>query len=117
MDPIRRKLSSFLTEAAHKGIKNLDSQSPCAKELSKIEDDDINDVIAEEIKRICEAAALAEVAKIFFLTYRLKKTSGQKREIIKNDLRKIAEALVVRVEKNSGQLKLPETCRNLILNL
>ena len=115
MGPIRRKLSSFLTEAAHKGIKALEPQSPCAKELNGIED--VDTIIAEEIEKICNAATLAEITKILFLTRRMKKASGQKREIIKNDLRKIAEALVVRVEKESGQLKLPETCRHLILNL
>ena len=115
MDPVRRKLSSFLTEAARKGIKTLEPQSPCAKELNGIED--VDTIIAEEIEKICNAATLAEITKILFLTRRMKKASGQKREIIKNDLRKIAEALVVRVEKESGQLKLPETCRHLILNL
>ena len=115
MNPVRRKLSSFLAEAAHKGIKALEPQSPCAKELNGIED--VDAIIAEEIEKICNAASLAEITKILFLTRRMKKTSGQKREAIKSQLKKIAEQVVTRVESESGPLRLPETCRHLLLSL
>jgi hypothetical protein len=115
MDPIRRKLSSFLTLAAHKGIKALEPQLPCAKELDGIED--VDAIIAEEIEKICNAATLTEITKIFFLTRRMKKTSGQKRETIKTELKKIAEQVVTRAESESGPLSLSETCRHLLLEL
>ena len=115
MDPIRRKLSSFLTEAAHKGIKALEPQLPCAKELNGIED--VDAIIAEEIEKICNAATLTEITRILFLTRRMKKTSGQKRETIKTELKKIAEQVVTRAESESGPLSLPETCRHLLLEL
>ena len=35
MDPTRRKLSSFLTEAARSGVEALDPESACAKGLRK----------------------------------------------------------------------------------
>jgi len=97
MDPIRRKLSFVLTEAAHKGIKALDPQSPCAKELNGIEDFDA--IITEEIEKV------------------MKKTSGQKREPIKSQLKKIAEQVVTRAESQLGPLTLPETCQHLLLEL
>jgi len=115
MEPIRKKLSSLLIEAAHKDIKALDPQSPCAKQLSQIEN--VDTIIAEEIERICNAATLTEITKILFLTRRTKKTSGQKREAIKSQLKKIAEQVVTRVESESGPLRLPETCRHLLLSL
>ena len=115
MDPIRRKLSSFLTEAARKGIKALGPQSPCAKELNGIED--VDATIAEDIEKICNAAKLAEITKILFLARRMKKTSGQKKEAVKTQLKKIAEQVVKRAESQSGPLILPETCRHLLLQL
>jgi len=115
MDPIRRKLSSFLTETAHKGIKALETQSPCAKELGEIEN--VDAIIAEEIEKICNAATLTEITKILFLSRRMKKTSGQKRDTIKSQLKKIAEKVVARAESQVGPLNLPQTCRHLILQL
>jgi hypothetical protein len=115
MDPVRRKLSSFLTEAARKGIKTLEPQSPCAKELNGIED--VDTIIAEEIEKICNAATLAEITKILFLSRWMKKTSGQKRETIKSQLKKIAEEVVTRAESQVGHLTLPQTCRHLLLEL
>ena len=115
MDPIRRKLSSFLTEAAHKDIKALEPQLPCAKELNGIED--VDAIIAEEIEKICNAATLIEITKNLFLTRRMKKTSGQKGETIKTELKRIAEQVVTRAESKSGPLSLPETCRHLLLEL
>ena len=115
MDTIRQKLSSFLIETAHKSINALEPQSPCAKQLSQIEN--VDSVIAEEIKRICEAATLAEITRILFLTARLKKTSGRKKEVIEKNLKKIAEVLVTRVETESGPLKLPQACRRIFLDI
>ena len=115
MNPVRRKLSSFLIEAAYKDINDLDPQSVCAKELSKIKD--VDAVIAETVEKICQAATSAEITKFLFLTARLKTTSGQKREAIKTNIKKTAEALVARVEAKSGPLKLPQSCRLILLGV
>jgi len=108
MDPIRQKLSSLLTEAAYDQIETLNSQSPCAKQLNEIKN--LDTVIAEEIKKICEAATLGEITRILFLTARLNKTSGQKRETIKNGIKKIAGKVITRIEAESDPLKLPRSC-------
>ena len=115
MNPVRRKLSSFLIETAHNGINALEPESVCAKELSEIKD--VDSVIAEEIERICEAATLAEITRILFLTARLNKTSGQKEEVIKNDIKKIAGEVITRVEDKSGPLKLPQSCLHTLLDI
>ena len=115
MNAIRRKLSLFLIETARKDINALDAQSPCAKELSKIED--VDAAIAETVEKICQAANSAEITKFLFLTARLKTTSGQKREAIKGDIKKIAEALIARIEAESGPLNLPPSCRLILLGV
>lgn len=112
MNPIRRKMISLLTEAACKEIEAVDPQSSYARELREIEVDDV----IEEIEKICNAATLAETTRVLLLVTRLKKASGQEKEAIKSDLSTIAERLVTRVETESGRLKLPKTCRHLLLD-
>jgi len=115
MDPIRQKLSSFLIEIAHKSMNSLDPQSVCAKDISELEDADA--IIAQDIKKICQAASLPEITKIFVLAAQLKKNSGQKRNSIKNDLKKISAVVVTRAEAKSGPLKLPQSCRLVLLGV
>ena len=105
MNPVKQKMISFLTEAARNQIEALGSDSPYTKELNKIEGED---VIRKEIKLICEAATLAEMTKIIFFASRIKKASEHQKEVIKNNLKKIAEKLLSRVETKSGPLRLPK---------
>lgn len=104
-----------MIEAALEQVEALDSASLCAQELSKIYD--VNRVLKEEIRRLCAAATLSEITKVLFLTRQMKKTSGQKREPIKSQLKKIAEQVVTRAESQLGPLTLPETCQHLLLEL
>lgn len=115
MNPVRRRLSAFLIETARKGINSLESQSECAKELSNIED--LDAIIAETAETICRAATSVELSKILFLAARLRAASGQKREAIKNNIKKIAEDIITRVEAKSGPLKLPQSCRLILLDV
>jgi len=93
----------------------LDPQSPCAKQLSEIEN--LDEIIVKEIEKICKVATLTEIARILFLAARLKRTSGQKKESIKSDIKKIAEVLVTRVEAESGPPELPQSCRHIFLDI
>jgi hypothetical protein len=113
MNPIRRKMASFLTEAAHKEIEALSPDSPYAKELHEI--GDVDTVIAEEIEKICNIATFGEITKAFLLVRRLKTASLQEKEAIESELSKIAEELVRRVETESGRLRIPNACRHLLL--
>ena len=112
MNPIKRKMASFLTEIARKAIETLDPQSPCAMELSGL---DVDDVIRGEIEKICGAATLAEVTRILVLAARLKKSGGRDKEVIRGNLRRIVKNLVARVEKEQGELRLPRACRDLLV--
>ncbi len=114
LNPLKTKMASFLTEEALKRTKDLDSKSPCKKALTRI---DVDNVLREDINRICEAVSLNEITRILSLARRLQDTSGEKKEEIKHDLKKIVEAVVARAEKESGRLRIPEPCRQLLLNL
>jgi hypothetical protein len=105
----------LLIEAAHKAIKALDLQSSCAKQLSEIEN--LNEIIVEENEIICKAIFLTDNSKDFFLTARLKRTSGQEKESIISDIKKMTEVLIIRVEAESGPLKLPQSCRFILLSI
>jgi len=112
MEPIRKKLNSLLINVANRKIKDLDPQSQCAKELAEIEN--VETIVVEEIEKICNAVTLGEITRFFLLAARLKTTSGQKREAIKDNIKKIAKKLVSRVEAESGPLKLPQSCRHIL---
>ncbi len=115
MNPIRRKMTAFVTEAVHKEIEALEPNCPCAREMSKL--DDVDNTIAEEVKRFCDAATLKEISKMLLLVGRLKKASVQEKEVIESELERIKEKLVRRVETKSGQLRLPKACHHLFLGL
>ncbi len=113
MNPIRRKMISLLTKAARNEIEALDPDCPRAKEMSKL--DDIENTIAEEVKKLCNTATLREISKIILLIGRLRKASVQEKEAIESKLWKITEELVRRVETESGGLRIPDACRDLVL--
>ena len=108
-------MASFLTEAVHKEIEALEPNCPCAREMSKL--DDVDNTIAEEVKRFCDAATLREISKMLLLVGRLKKASVQEKEVIESKLRRITEELVRRVETESGRLRIPNACHHLLLYL
>lgn len=114
MIPLRQKIASFLTDSARKGIEMLDSECACAKTLEKI---DVENSLREDINRICQAASFTEITRVLTLVTRLRMASREKKEAIKSEFKKIAEEVVARVEKESGKLKMPQTCRHLLLEL
>ncbi len=114
MNPLKRKMISFLNKAACEQIVALRPETEHAKELNNTE---VDDTVKEEIQRIWQVATLAEMTKIALSVSRLKKAPESQRKKIKSDLKKMAEKLVSRVEAESGPLKLPENVRNLFSGL
>ena len=111
MNPIKRKMASFLTEAVHKEIDALSPDSPCTKELNEIED--VDTIIADEITKICNEATLGEITKASLLARRLRIVSVQEKDSIKNDLNRMAEKLIKRAESKSGSLRLSKIYQQL----
>ena len=69
MNPIRRKMITFVTEAVRKEIGALEPDCPCAKEISKL--DDVGNTIAEEVEKLCNAATLGLLPKFKMNVLRL----------------------------------------------
>ena len=111
---LRKKMASFLTDAALRGVKALEPGSPCAAALKRL---DVENILREDIDRICEAISLAEITKVLSLAVKLKASSQEGSRAIKSDIKKIAEEVVARLESKSGKLKIPEPCRHLLLDL
>jgi hypothetical protein len=108
-------IASFLTEQACKGIKALDPQSPCARQLKNL---DAENLIREDIGRICQYASVIEIARIMSLAGQFNAAASmQKKEAIKKELKKIAQKLTARAERRCGGLKVPRSCRDLLFNL
>jgi len=106
---------ALVSKAAHDASARLDPDSACAKELSTIEN--AEQVVDEEIAKICQAATYAEITKILLLGKSLNKSSGREKEAIRNDLKKVADALLARVQAQSGPLRLPRGCLDLLFDL
>ena len=100
-------------DSAGNYIKAME-QDGALGELSEFEFDD---VVKENIRKVCEAASLKEIAKIALLVSRMKKAPEDQKEAIKSDLKKIGENLISRVEADSGPLNLPQNIHNLFSNL
>ena len=88
MNPLRRRMSAFLMQVVRDGIKKMDPESPCAKEMRKISGENI---VRTEIDRICGTASVGETTRLLVLAVRLKEaswkeTSGREREDIRSDM-------------------------------
>lgn len=114
MNPLRQKMASFLIDAARKQIKGLNVESVYAKTLERI---DVENMLREDINRVCEAASFIEITRIISLVSQLQAASDENKATIKGDIKKIAEGLVARIERDSGELKISQSCRHLLLNL
>lgn len=114
MNPLREKLSELLTDSTRRGIKTLDPNSSCAKLLENL---DIDDIVKEDIRTICETVSYTDIVKIIFLSSRLKMMPVEKRKPIKGKLKEIAVRAVEKTEKKHGKLRIPDPCRHLLLSL
>ena len=114
MNPLRKKLNVFLTDAVYRGMETLEPDQLGAEVLEKI---DIDSIIKKDIAKFCEAVSFTETARIFSLAARLKISTKDKRRDIKKELKGTAETIVKRAEDEFGKLNIPEPCRQLLLNL
>ena len=113
MNPIRRKLVSLMTEVLQQKIKALEPASPQEQELSTI---DLDKYIKQDIENICNSATMPEIMRILFLGGNLRNATGQERETINNDLKKIADLLIARLQSKSVTLRLPKSCLDMLFD-
>ena len=107
-------MASFLTEKAHQGLGKLDKNSPMARELSGL---DIENVLKEDVRVICESLSLGEITTLMSLGTQLKLAGGKDREAVKDKIKKIGRDVIGRIEKQSVNLQTPSSCLDLLFDL
>lgn len=110
---LRRKLAEVLNDAAHKGLSQMDVNSPLAEEIKKF---DIEEVLKSDIEKICCHVSFLEMIRIMGLMSQLK-SSNIKQGAQKAELREIAQQIIDRTQQNEGKLKIPMSCREILFNL
>lgn len=111
-DPLRRQLSKLLTDAARKGLAELPKDSSLARALEGF---DVEGILKEDIQRICGQVTIQEIGGLMGLVVQLK-TNKEKAREIKADIKKIAGHLIDRVERGSGKLLTPVSCREILFH-
>lgn len=114
MNLLRRKVASFLIDAARQTIDQLDASSPCAQALQKLS---VESALKEDINRLTAGLSVREMVRLLSLARKLRKARPDRREAIANELGKMGRDVVSRVEDESGPLKLPRECHELLLRL
>ncbi|MBF0531986.1 MAG: hypothetical protein HQL23_02695 [Candidatus Omnitrophica bacterium] len=113
MNPLRGKLAVFLTGAAYKGIGQLDQKSPLAKELKKF---DFDAVLKDDIAKICDKISFFEMTKVMALAAQVDlRLADQEKQ--KSEIKKIAHDVIERIERESGKLRVPQACLEMLFNL
>lgn len=115
MNFLQKQFSDKMIEEVRKEINKLDKDSPYLKDLNGI---DIDKVLSADISRICEEISMSEIMTIMPLVVKLK-VAAEKKELadIHNQIKEIALKVVGRVELKGGKLNIPDSCRNLLLEL
>lgn len=113
IDILRRKLAEKLNDAAHQGLARIDKNSPLAVELKKF---DVEEILKADIEKICNSVSFFEMTRIMALMVQL--NSKEKRHgPMKANLKRMIQQLIDRIERDSGELQTPMTCRELFFNL
>ncbi|MBF0503606.1 MAG: hypothetical protein HQL14_00750 [Candidatus Omnitrophica bacterium] len=110
---LKQQMASFLNNSVREGIRQLDQDSPLARELSCL---DVDTVLKEDIDQLCGAMTFSEMARIMALGAQIKLGRGDTGQS-KEDLKKMAKVIEDRVESRQGKLKTPPSCRDLLYNL
>ncbi|MBF0489279.1 MAG: hypothetical protein HQL15_01495 [Candidatus Omnitrophica bacterium] len=94
-------------------MERLDKGSAMAEELKKF---DVEMILKHDIQTICSQASFFEMMGVMGLIIKLK-SGGTKQEVVKAELKETAKNLIHRIERDSGKLQTPESCRELLFNL
>ncbi|MBF0618629.1 MAG: hypothetical protein HQL19_00515 [Candidatus Omnitrophica bacterium] len=113
MNPLRGQMASMLMGAAKSGLQQLDVDSPIAQKIKKL---DVQSLLEEDIRRICDAISWGETTRLMGIVAKLK-MGGSSQEPLKEEIKKIAKGIVERVEQGHDKLKTPPDLRDLLFNL
>jgi len=114
MKKLKRKLADLLSHSTRAGIRKLKPDSHCFKTLQNV---NIDCILTHDVEKICESISLMETVKILSLSAYLKCLPKDKRHPVKEEIKDLANQIVKRTEKEKGALKIPHSCRHLLLNI
>lgn len=113
MSLLRQCMATLLTESAHDALAVLDKNSQAARDLSAL---DVETALKEDVEKICGAISFGEAGKVISLAAQLKARVGD-RQRVKDQIKKIASDVIERIERSSGNLKIPASCRDMLFKL
>jgi len=117
MNPIKRKLASFLTDVIKSGMDTMDAESPCARSLKGLDRDAL---LEKDIERICDELSTLEAGRILSLGAEFMLSGAgdvDKYKRNKKEIKSLVFEVVKRVEKKDGSLNLPPECQDLLIDL
>ena len=117
MNPIKKKLASFLTDVIKNGMDTMDAESPCARSLKGLD----RDVLLEkDIQLICNELSTLEAGRALSLGAEVMLSGAgdvDKYERNKKEIKSLVLEVLKRVERKDGSLNLPPECQDLLINL
>jgi len=102
MNPIKKKLANFLTDAIKKDMDTMEAESPCARSLKGLDRDAL---LEKDIQRICD-----DLSTKFIVS-----EAGDV-EKYRKEIKSLVFEVVKRVEKKDGGLNLPPECQDSLIN-
>jgi hypothetical protein len=114
MDLIRHKIAEIMRGAIRKAIEDLDPVSAHAKALQHV---NIEAMLGSDVERICKALSFFEATRALALITQLDNAKPEKVKSIKQELKKIAEAVALRAEAKGKKLTIPDCCRDALFEL
>lgn len=114
MNVLQKKMAEVMRETARKALKKLDPKSPLAKELHSV---DVEAILKQDVERICEALSLFDISRALTLVAQFGVSSPDKRELLKRELKKIAEVSVEKAEAKGVKFDAPVHLRQLLFEL
>lgn len=117
MNPIKKKLANFLTDAIKKDMDTMEAESPCARSLKGLDRDAL---LKKDIQRICDDLSTLEAGRILSLSAKfMLSDAGDVEKYKKNEkeIKSLVFEVLKRVEKKDGGLNLPPECQDSLINL
>jgi len=117
VNPIKRKLASFLTDVIKNGMDTMDAETPCARSLKGLDRDAL---LEKDVNRLCDDLSTLEAGRILSLGAGFMLSAAgdaDKHEKNKKEIKSLVLQVLKRVERKDGSLNLPPECQDLLINL
>ena len=117
MNPIKKKLASFLTDVIKNGMDTMDAESPCARSLKGLDRDAL---LEKDVNRLCDELSTLEAGRALRLGAGFMLSGAgdvDKYRKNKKEIESLVLEVLKRVERKDGSLSLPPECQDFLINL